>query len=140
MQDKISRFLGATEKWGYLVYPKNAFSLDLPGDIKDCLLFSRNVNIDEMTCEDDEKYKFSTPDYRVQSIFNRFQTRIILQRFSKNFTTERIDFLIKAAWNYDKIIINKNTAEYEPYSDKDTPIFAFTSTGGLPPTEIIYID
>lgn len=143
-QDQILRFLDATSQWeGEVVVDKhNTFSLNnFPGNPIDCFIFERSCNIDEMECEDDERYYFSTPDYRVRVLLNRFQTRIILKQLNPvKFTDERIDFIIKMAWNYPKIALNKKTASYEPYNDGKFQIMPPIPTSGGPPVKVVYIE
>lgn len=95
-----------------------------------------------MECEDDEKYVFSTPDYRVRTKLNRFQTRIILKQLNPiAFDDNRIDFIIKMAWNYPKLAVNKTNADYEPYNDEgDTISGRARSVSGGPPVKTIYIE
>lgn len=142
-QDQILRFLDASSRWADDVVISNAYALkSFPGNPIDCFLFERDCNIDEMESEDDEKYVFSTPDYRVRTKLNRFQTRIILKQLNPiKFHDERIDFIVKMAWNYPKLAINKKTAEYEPYNDAgDTLVPNARSVSGGPPVRTVYIE
>jgi len=139
-QDKILHFLGATREWAdTLIDHPIKSDKGYPGDIKDCVLFSRACDIQDMECEDDEQYIFTTPDGMVRSRFNRFQTRVILSNFCERFDTERIDMVIKMAWNYPKLVINKVTSEYEPYCDSQNVNLPPMSTGGAPPRKVVYI-
>jgi hypothetical protein len=120
--DRLLRFLEAGESGAIdLPSPYKASFLDLPAD---CILFQRNCNIDEMTCEDDEQYVFTTPDEKYSAKFNRFQVRIILKRFGPLFDDEKIDRIIRYAWNFPRVVINKKTAQYTLFSK---------SNDGLPP-------
>lgn len=142
-QDQILRFLDASSKWANEVVVSNNFALKkFPGNPVDCFLFERDCNIDEMESEDDEKYVFSTPDYRVRTKLNRFQTRIILKQLNPiAFDDNRIDFIIKMAWNYPKLAVNKKNADYEPYNDSgDTISGAARSVSGGPPVKTVYIE
>lgn len=142
MQDNILRFLEATRKWDetvQLVDP-NYFKLSLPGEPKDCFLFRRACDLEDFHSEEDEKYYFSTIDNKVTALFDRFQTRRILAQFSPKFHSERIDYIIKCAWNYPQVAINKVTSEYEPFSGSSSSSFLFDDNyGGEPPVEKIYI-
>lgn len=95
-----------------------------------------------MECEDDEKYVFSTPDYRVRTKLNRFQTRIILKQLNPAiFNENKIELLIKLAWNWPKLAINKTTGQFEPYNDAgDTISVGARSVSGGPPTRVVYIE
>lgn len=140
-QDQILRFLDASTKWGEEVVISNDFALNkYPGKPIDCFLFERDCNIDEMECEDDEKYVFSTPDYKIRTKLNRFQTRIILKQFGPHFNDHKIDFIIKMAWNWPKLAINKLTAEYEPYNDTNDSLPSARSVSGGPPVRTVYIE
>lgn len=143
-QDSILRFLGAAENWAQevIIGAPNTFSLNsFPGNPIDCFLFQRYCNIDEMESEDDEQYYFSTPDYKIRVKLNRFQTRIIFKQLNpKKFTDDRIDLLIKLAWNYSKIAINKKTSDFEPYSDgMQLSLPPCPQTGG-PPVRTVYLE
>lgn len=142
-QDQILRFLDSSARWGEEVVISNDFALDkYPGNIIDCFLFERDCNIDEMESEDDEKYVFSTPDYKVRTKLNRFQTRIILKQMNPiAFNDNKIDFIIKMAWNWPKLAINKTNAQYEPYNDSnDTISPSARSVSGGPPVRTVYIE
>lgn len=142
-QDQILRFLDASSRWGEEVVISTDFALDkYPGNPIDCFLFERDCNIDEMESEDDEKYVFSTPDYKVRTKLNRFQTRIILKQMNPiAFNDNRIDFIIKMAWNYPKLAVNKKNGQYEPYNDSnDTFSASARSVSGGPPVRTVYIE
>lgn len=142
-QDKILRFLDAARGWEQDVTVGNPNDLvlnKLPGKVTDCFIFQRACNFDEMESEDDEQYIFSTPDYRVQSKLNRFQTRIILAQFGPQFDNQRIDMIIKMAWNYPKIAIDQKTAKYEPYNDNRLGSLPPMPVSGSPPIRTIYIE
>jgi len=120
--DRLLRFLEAGQSGAVdLPSPYKAHFLDSP---EDCILLQRACNIDEMTCEDDEKYIFTTPDEKYSAKFNRFQVRIILKRFGQQFNDETIDRIIRYAWNFPRVVINKKTAQYTLFSK---------SQDGLPP-------
>ncbi len=141
-QDQVLRFLDAAQKWETEIVISNSFALDkYPGNPIDCFLFERDCNIDEMESEDDEKYVFSTPDYKVRTKLNRFQTRIILKQMNPvAFTDSKIDFIIKMAWNYPKLAINKKNAQYEPYNDTNDVVPSVRSVSGGPPVRTVYIE
>jgi hypothetical protein len=143
-QDSILRFLSASSDWAETVVidKPNTFALNsLPGDPKDCFLFQRHCNVDEMETEDDERYVFSTPDYAIRVILNRFQTRIILKQFNPiAFNPDRIEFIIKMAWNYPRLAVNKKTAEFEPYNDGQGTLMPPIPVSGGPPIRQIYIE
>lgn len=142
-QDSILRFLSASSDWSdnVVVDTPGSFALNgFPGSPKDCFLFQRACNIDEMETEDDERYIFSTPDYSIRVTLNRFQTRIILKQFDPVlFNENRVDFIIKMAWNYKKLAVNKLTAEYEPYMDGFELMPPMPTSGG-PPVRVVYIE
>lgn len=142
-QDKILRFLDAAKGWeqDVIIGNPNDLALNkLPGKITNCFIFQRACNFDEMETEDDEQYIFSTPDYRVQSKLNRFQTRIILAQFGPQFDRDRIDMIIKMAWNYPKIAIDRTTAKFEPYNDSRLSSLPPMPASGSPPVRTIYIE
>ena len=141
-QDKITRFLDASRGWEREVVLKpNTFELNkFPGTPKDCFLFQRACNIDEMETEADEQYIFTTPDYKVRTRLNRFQTRIILSQFGPDFSTSRIEMIIKMAWNYPKLAINQKTAEFEPFNDGNSALIPPIPPSGSPPHKIVYIE
>jgi hypothetical protein len=142
-QDQILRFLDSSAKWGEDVVISNDFALNqFPGNPIDCFLFERDCNIDEMESEDDEKYVFSTPDYKVRTKLNRFQTRIILKQMNPVvFDDNRIDLLIRLAWNWPKLAINKTNAQYEPYNDSNDNLSpSARSVSGGPPVRTVYIE
>jgi hypothetical protein len=135
--------LDASSKWAEEVVISSGFAVKkFPGDPIDCFLFERDCNIDEMECEDDEKYVFSTPDYRVRTKLNRFQTRIILKQLNPIvFDEHKIDFVIKMAWNWPKIAVNKKNGQFEPYNDTgDTISAGARSVSGGPPIRTVYIE
>lgn len=142
-QDSILRFLSASSEWSdsIVVDTPGSFALNgFPGNPKDCFLFQRACNIDEMETEDDERYIFSTPDYSIRVTLNRFQARIILKQFDPVlFNENRIDFIIKMAWNYACLAVNKKTAEYEPYNEGRTLMPPMPSSGA-PPIRTVYIE
>lgn len=120
VQDSLISFLENIKQYDKEIVIENPGSLSLnklPGLFSECFIFNRGCNIEDMASEDDEQYVFSTPDYRITKKFNRFQTKILLKQFSPSFTEERIDLIIRFAWNYPKIAVNKITADYTPYSD-----------------------
>ena len=142
-QDSVFRFLAASSEWSdnIVVDKPGSFALNsFPGNLKDCFLFQRACDIEDMETEDDEKYIFSTPDYSIRVTLNRFQTRIILKQFDPVlFNENRIDFIIKMAWNYPKLAVNKKTAEYEPYNDGQEMMPPIPMSGG-PPVKTVYIE
>ena len=120
--DRLLRFLEAGQS-GAVDLPtsyKPSF-LDSP---EDCILMQRACNVEDMTCEDDEQYIFTTPDEKYSAKFNRFQVRIILKRFGPVFDDEKIDRVIRYAWNFPRMVINKKTGQYTLFSKKQD---------GLPP-------
>ena len=112
--DRLLRFLEAGQS-GAVDLPtsyKPSF-LDSP---EDCILFQRACNVEDMTCEDDEKYIFTTPDEKYSARFNRFQVRIILKRFGPTFDDDLIDRIIRYAWNFPRVVINKKTGQFTLFS------------------------
>lgn len=120
--DKLLRFLEAGQSGTVdLPTPYKAEFIDSP---EDCILLERACNVEDMECEDDEKYIFTTPDQKHSAKFNRFQVRIIFKRFGPHFDDEQIDRIIRYAWNFPRLVVNKKTAQYT----------LFTKTNdGLPP-------
>jgi len=142
-QEKILRFLDAYKGWEQDVTIGNPNDLalnKLPGKVTDCFIFQRACNFDEMESEDDEQYIFSTPDYRVQSKLNRFQTRIILAQFGSHFDRDRVEMIIKMAWNYPKIAIDRTNAKFEPYNDNRLGSLPPIIASGTPPIRQIFIE
>ena len=93
-----------------------------------------------MECEDDEKYVFSTVDRKVHTVFNRFQARLILSGLGEQFDPERIESIIKMAWNYPELAIDRVTAAFEPYHDPSAAsVPPLPSTGG-PPRKVVYMN
>lgn len=141
-KDKILRFLGAVKEYengDLLLYHPSELKLDsIPGSKEDCFLFKRAIDIEDMEKEEDEEYIFSTLDKVIRAKFNRFQVRKLLSQFSTKFNTERIDTIIRMAWNYPCIIINKKTAEFEPFNDT-TVLMPEIAQIGQPPRKTIYI-
>lgn len=139
-QDKILHFLGATKEWAdTLIDLPVKSNKGYPGDLKDCVIFYRTCDLQDMESEDDEQYIFTTPDGMIRSRFNRFQTRVILSNFSEGFDSERIDMVIKMAWNYPKLVINKVTSEYEPFCESQTIYVPPLPNCGAPPRKVVYI-
>jgi hypothetical protein len=56
------------------------------------------------------------------------------------FNPDRIEFIIKMAWNYPRLAVNKKTAEYEPYNDGLTTIMPPVPTSGGPPIRQVFIE
>src|SRR3974390_1027478 len=140
-QEKVLRFLGAYQEWNDSLFEKPpTFSTDnLPGNPEDCLLFARECDLMDMQSEDDEAYFMSTPDYKISSRLDRFQVRETFKRLNPElFTPDKIDLLIKLAWNWPKLAINKKTGDYEPYKEKETQLPPLPSSGG-PPRKTIYL-
>jgi len=133
--DKLLRFLEAGQS-GAVDLPtcyKPSF-LDSP---EDCILFERACNVEDMTCEDDEKYIFITPDEKYQAKFNRVQVRIILKRFGIIFDDDKIDRIIRYAWNFPRMVINKKTGQYTLFSKKQDTLPPLTELSG-PSIRTIY--
>ena len=140
-QDKIIRFLGAAREWVEApTFEKLNLSLStFLGDPKDCVLFSRNCNIEDMETEDDEKYVFSLPDRSVTETFSRFEVRRVFVKLNPAFGNERIDVMLKMAWDYPKIVINTKTTEFRPFSDANDGLPPIPPSGG-PPIRQKFID
>jgi hypothetical protein len=140
-QEKVLRFLGAYQEWNESIFEKPpVFSTNnLPGNPEDCLLFSRECDIQDMQSEDDEAYFMSTPDYRVSTRLDRFQVKDTFKRLGPVFTPEKIEFLIKMAWNWPKIAVNKKTGEHEPYKELNDNLPPMPASGG-PPRKTVYVN
>lgn len=126
--DKTERFLTLFEEWHEshpLLLPENSLR-KLVGSPEDCFIFNRVNDIEDMEGEDDELYSFITTDQMVFETFNRFQTRKVLKRLGPVFTEEKIDQIISFIWNYRTLVINKKTAEFEPYSGFEPSPFKAT--------------
>jgi hypothetical protein len=114
-KDKLGRFLHLQEE--KLESAESEIKDDLTrliGSPDDCLIFHRPNGIDDMESEDDEIYVFCTPDQLVMETFNRFQAPEVLKRL--DFSQDKIDLLFRMIWNYNSLIINKKTKEFEVYS------------------------
>lgn len=133
-QDKIIRFLGATREWVEAPFFEqlNLSQSTFIGDPKDCVLFSRHCNIEEMETEDDEKYVFILPDKSVAETFSRFEVKRVFVKLNTRFHPEKIDTILKMAWNYPKIVINTQTTEFRPFSDANDGLPPMPPSGGPP--------
>lgn len=141
-QDRIIRFLGVAKEWTETTFEPTPIIYSLStylGNPSDCILFSRDCDIDEMETEDDERYVFSSPDHKVSMIFSRFETRSVFSKLSPNFTNERIEQILKMAWNYRKLVVNQKTSEYRPFSDQSDKLPPMPSSGG-PPIRKVFVD
>ena len=126
--DKTERFLTLFEEWHGtqpLLQPENSLK-KLVGNPEDCFIFYRVNDIEDMESEDDELYSFINPDQMVFETFNRFQTRKLLKRLGPLFTEEKIEQIISFIWNYRTLVINRRTAEFEPYSGFEPSPFKAT--------------
>lgn len=106
---------------------------------QNCFILKRAMNYDEMESEDDEKYDFFTIDYKISARLDRFQTRLILSKFGPQFNSKVIDSIIKMVWNFPKLLINKETAEFEPFNDTMNSLPPLPTTGG-PPVKTVFIN
>jgi hypothetical protein len=126
--DRTERFLAIYEEWDAAnVASHPDYNLrGFVGNPEDCFIFHRVNNIEDMEGEEDELYAFITPDQSIYETFNRFQTRKILKRLGPQFTEDKIDFIISYIWNYRTLVINKKTAEFDPYSGFEPSPFKAT--------------
>lgn len=133
-QDKIIRFLGAAREWveAPVFEQLNLSQSTFIGDPKDCVIFSRHCNIEDMETEDDEKYVFTLPDRSVSDTFSRFETRRVFVKLNETFSQDKIDTILKMAWNYPKIVINTKTTEFRPFSDTKDGLPPLPPSGGPP--------
>lgn len=111
----------------------------MKSDKNNCIIFKRAYDIDEMECEEDEKYDFFTSNYKISARFDRFQTKIILSQFGPQFDMDKVDMIIKMAWNFPKVLINQKTGEFEPFNDSKSTLPPLPASGG-PPVRTVYID
>lgn len=140
-EDRISRFLGASREAAEPVFekPLNLSLTSYLDDPKDCFFFSRDCDLEDMETEDDERYVFTNCDYTVTAKFSRFETRAVFLKLNPNFNQEKIDLILKTAWNYKKIIVNQKTTEFLPFNDQADKLPPMPPSGG-PPRRIIYTD
>ena len=96
--------------------------------------------LEEMESEDDEVYTFCTPDQLVMETFDRFQTPLILKKLG--FSEEKIQLLFRMIWNYNSLIINKKTKQYEVYSGfSPSPLSIIDlSSAGTFARKTVYLD
>lgn len=141
MQSNIYRFLEITnqKELAEIEKPRSLSFEEYIGNVSDCILFKRNVDIEDMEKEEDETYQFSTPDRSIQAIFNRFETRHVLAKLNTKFDDEKIDLLVKMAWNFPQLVINKKTGAFQPFTEKSTSIFSL-NFGSYPPRKVVYKD
>ena len=139
--DKIGRFLNLTqEKEEESLLPTDISLNRLIGNPNDCLIFHRPNSIEEMESEDDEVYVFCTPDQLVMETFNRFQAPQILLKLG--FSQDRVDLLFRMIWNYNSLVLNKKTKEFEVYSGfSPSPLsIVDLSTAGTFARKTVYVD
>ena len=140
-QDRVLSFIDLAHNWEKDLLDKS-LNLSLStfiGDPKDCVIFSRACNIEDMETEDDERYVFSLPDYSVTESFSRFETRRVFVKLNKNFNHDKIEVILKMAWNYPKVVVNQKTTEFKPFSDQYSNLPPVPPSGG-PPIRKHFID